>query len=50
MDSLLDTLFDGFKSLEGRFVPKGSSAALAVGAVVCLAALATVLAFAAFLN
>jgi hypothetical protein len=47
MDSLLDTLFDGFKSLEGRVVPKGSSATLAVGCVLGLAALATILAFAA---
>jgi hypothetical protein len=50
MDSLLDILFDGIKSLEGRIVPKGSSAALAVGSVLCLAALAMVVAFAAFQN
>jgi hypothetical protein len=50
MDSLLDTLFDGFKSLEGRIVPKGASAALVVGSVLALAALTTVLAFAAFHN
>jgi hypothetical protein len=50
MDSLLDVLFDGFKSLEGRVVPKGSSAALVTGSVVGLAALATVLAFVAFQN
>jgi hypothetical protein len=48
MDSLLDVLFDGFKSLEGRIVPKGSSAALVVASVLCLAALTTVVAFAAF--
>jgi hypothetical protein len=46
MDSLLDTLFDGFKSLEGRVVPKGSSAALVVGSVVGFAVLIAVLAFA----
>jgi hypothetical protein len=50
MDSLLDMLFDGFKSLEGRIVPKGTSAALAVASVLGLAALATVLAFVAFQN
>ena len=47
---MLDTLFDGFKSLEGRFVPKGWSAALAVGSVLGIAALVTVLAFVAFQN
>ncbi len=50
MDSFLDSLFDGFKSLEGRVVPKGASAALAVGCVLGIAVLATVLAFAAFSN
>ena len=48
MDSLLDVLFDGFKSLEGRVVPKGWSAALATGSLVGLAVLAMVLAFVAF--
>jgi hypothetical protein len=45
MDSLLDTLFDGFKSLEGRVVPKGSSAALVVGSILGFAVLATIVAF-----
>jgi hypothetical protein len=48
MDSLLDVLFDGFKSLEGRVVPRGWSAALATGSVVGIAVLAIVLAFVAF--
>jgi hypothetical protein len=46
MDSLLDTLFDGFKSLEGRVVPKGSAAVLVVGSVVGFTVLIAVLAFA----
>jgi hypothetical protein len=48
MDSLLDSLYDGLKSLEGRVVPKGTTAALVVGSVLGLAVLATVVAFAAF--
>jgi hypothetical protein len=45
MERFLDTLFDGLKSLEGRAIPRGWSAALAAGSVLCFAALITVFVF-----
>jgi hypothetical protein len=45
MERLLDSLFDGLKRLEGRAIPRGWSAALAAGSVLCLAALITVIVF-----
>lgn len=44
MDNFLDLLYDGLKSLEGRFVPKGWSAALVAGAVLGFGALLVVIA------
>lgn len=45
MDSYLDMLYDSLKGLEGRFIPKGWSAALVTGSVVGVGVLLTVLAF-----
>jgi hypothetical protein len=45
MDNFLDLLFDGLKSLEGRLIPKGWSAALVAGSVLAFGALLVVIAF-----
>jgi hypothetical protein len=45
MERLLDSIFDGLKSLEGRAIPKGWSAALAAGSVLFIAIAITVIAF-----
>ncbi len=45
MDSFLDNLFDGLKTLEGRFIPRGWSAALVAGSVLGFAVLLVVIAF-----
>ena len=41
----LDNLFDGLKTLEGRVIPKGWSATLVAGSVLCFAGLLVVIAF-----
>jgi hypothetical protein len=45
MDRFLDNLYDGLKPLEGRFIPKGWSATIVAGSVVCCAGLLIVLMF-----
>ena len=45
MDDFLDNLFGGLKTLEGRFIPKGWSAAIVAGSVLCFAGLLLVIAF-----
>ncbi len=45
MDSFLDNLFDGLKHLEGRFIPRGWSAAIVAGSVLGFGALLAAIAF-----
>ena len=45
MENLLDLLYDGMKSLEGRLLPKGWSAALVAGSVLAFGALLVVIAY-----
>ena len=45
MDDFMDLLYDGLKRLEGRFIPRGWSAALVAGSVLGFGALLVVLAF-----
>jgi hypothetical protein len=45
MDNFLDNLFDGLKTLEGRVIPKGWSAALVAGSVLCFVGLLIAIAF-----
>ncbi len=45
MDNFLDHLFAGLKPLEGRFIPRGWSAGIVAGSVLCFAGLLIVLMF-----
>ncbi len=45
MDEFLDNLFDGLKRLEGRFIPRGWSATIVAGSVLCFAGLLLLIAF-----